>query len=54
MFARADRPFFAGGFPTLIGMSLTFALGVTLAAVGSGWGRRGLIVLVDWLSLDFA
>lgn len=37
VFARADRPFFKCGLPTLIGMTLTFAAVATLAAVGGGW-----------------
>ncbi|MBA2125042.1 cytochrome C biogenesis protein [Hyphomicrobium methylovorum] len=37
VFARADRPFYSNGLPTLIGMAVVFALVATLAAVGGGW-----------------
>ncbi|QCP53130.1 cytochrome c biogenesis protein DipZ [Trinickia violacea] len=37
VFARADQPFVRSGLPLLAGMSLTFALVATLAAVGGGW-----------------
>ncbi|MDR5754314.1 MULTISPECIES: cytochrome c biogenesis protein DipZ [unclassified Caballeronia] len=37
VFARADKPFVRNGLPLLAGMSLTFALVATLAAVGGGW-----------------
>ncbi|WP_424630671.1 cytochrome c biogenesis protein DipZ [Bradyrhizobium sp. SYSU BS000235] len=37
VFARADRPFLRNGLPMLIGMTLTFAIVGTLAAVAGGW-----------------
>jgi cytochrome c biogenesis protein CcdA/thiol-disulfide isomerase/thioredoxin len=37
VFARADQPFVRNGLPLLAGMSLTFAIVATLAAVGGGW-----------------
>ena len=37
VFARADRPFLRNGLPLLAGMTITFALVATLAAVGGGW-----------------
>jgi cytochrome c biogenesis protein CcdA/thiol-disulfide isomerase/thioredoxin len=37
VFSRADKPFLKSGLPILIGMSATFALVATLAAVGGGW-----------------
>ncbi|MCC6912741.1 MAG: cytochrome c biogenesis protein DipZ [Rhodospirillaceae bacterium] len=37
VFARADRPFVTSGLPLLMGMAVTFALIVTLGAVGGGW-----------------
>ena len=37
VFARADQPFVRSGLPLLAGMSVTFALVATLAAVGGGW-----------------
>lgn len=37
VFARADRPFVRSGLPMLVGMSLTFAIVATLAAVAGGW-----------------
>ncbi|HEX7816962.1 cytochrome c biogenesis protein DipZ [Dyella sp.] len=40
VFARADRPFARNGLPMLIGMTVTFALVATLAAVGGGWAIR--------------
>lgn len=53
VFARAGQPFFRSSLPMLIGMSLTFALVATLAAVGGSWaihaneyGRVGAILLL--------
>lgn len=37
VFSRADQPFLRSGLPLLAGMSLTFAVVATLAAVGGGW-----------------
>lgn len=37
VFARADRPFLRNGLPMLIGMTVTFAIVATLAAVAGGW-----------------
>jgi cytochrome c biogenesis protein CcdA/thiol-disulfide isomerase/thioredoxin len=36
VFARADRPFLRNGLPILVGMTVTFAVFATLAAVGGG------------------
>ncbi|MDG3578972.1 MULTISPECIES: cytochrome c biogenesis protein DipZ [Rhizobium] len=53
VFARAGQPFFRSTFPMLIGMSVTFALVATLAAVGGSWaihaneyGRLAAILLL--------
>jgi cytochrome c biogenesis protein CcdA/thiol-disulfide isomerase/thioredoxin len=53
VFARAGRPFMKGILPMLIGMSVTFALVATLAAVGGSWaihaneyGRLGAVLLL--------
>lgn len=53
VFARAGQPFFRSTLPMLIGMSLTFALVATLAAVGGSWaihaneyGRLAAILLL--------
>src|SRR5580698_5076886 len=37
VFARADQPFLRSGLPMLVGMAGTFAIVVSLAAVGGGW-----------------
>lgn len=37
VFSRADKPFLKSGLPILLGMTSTFALVATLAAVGGGW-----------------
>ncbi|MGH6792236.1 MAG: cytochrome c biogenesis protein DipZ, partial [Methyloceanibacter sp.] len=37
VFARADRPFLKSGLPLLIGMTVTFAIVASLAAVAGGW-----------------
>ena len=37
VFARAGQPFIRSTLPMLIGMSVTFALVATLAAVGGSW-----------------
>lgn len=53
VFARAGKPFIRSTLPMLIGMSVTFALVVTLAAVGGSWavnaneyGRRTALLLL--------
>lgn len=40
VFARAGQPFIRSTLPMLIGMSVTFALVATLAAVGGSWAIR--------------
>jgi cytochrome c biogenesis protein CcdA/thiol-disulfide isomerase/thioredoxin len=40
VFARANRSFMRSSLPLLAGMTLTFALVATLAAVGGGWAVR--------------
>ncbi|MDQ0468910.1 cytochrome c biogenesis protein DipZ [Labrys wisconsinensis] len=40
VFARADKPFRTSTLPMLVGMTLTFALVASLAAVGGGWAVR--------------
>jgi cytochrome c biogenesis protein CcdA/thiol-disulfide isomerase/thioredoxin len=40
VFARSDQPFRKSGLPLLAGMSITFALVASLAAVGGGWAVR--------------
>ncbi|WP_439615552.1 cytochrome c biogenesis protein DipZ [Shinella sp.] len=37
VFSRADRPFLKSGLPMLAGMTVTFALVASLAAVAGGW-----------------
>ena len=37
VFTRAGLPFARGGLPLLVGMTLTFAVVASLAAVGGGW-----------------
>lgn len=58
VFARADRPFATSGLPMLVGMSATFAVVATLAAVAGGWaidanqyGRTAAMVLLALLGL---
>src|ERR1700733_3501884 len=58
VFARADRPFLRNGLPILIGMTLTFAVVATLAAVAGGWvveanqyGRIAAMVLLAAFAL---
>src|SRR6202051_461329 len=53
VFARADRPFLRNGLPMLAGMTLTFAVVATFAAVAGGWvveanqyGRIAALVLM--------
>src|SRR5215475_4568989 len=53
VFARSDQPFVKSGLPLLAGMTVTFALVATLAAVGGGWavhanqyGRIAALVLL--------
>src|SRR3984957_13557657 len=58
VFARADRPFLRNGLPILLGMTLTFALVATLAAVAGSWvvdanqyGRIAAMVLLAAFAL---
>jgi cytochrome c biogenesis protein CcdA len=37
VFARSDKPFVSTGLPMLAGMTATFSVVATLAAVGGGW-----------------
>lgn len=59
VFARAGQPFFRSTLPMLIGMSVTFALVATLAAVGGSWaihaneyGRLTAILLLAVFGLS--
>jgi cytochrome c biogenesis protein CcdA/thiol-disulfide isomerase/thioredoxin len=58
VFARADRPFLRNGLPILIGMTLTFAVVASLAAVAGSWvveanqyGRIAAMVLLAAFAL---
>jgi cytochrome c biogenesis protein CcdA/thiol-disulfide isomerase/thioredoxin len=58
VFARADRPFMRNGLPILVGMTLTFTVVATLAAVAGSWvveanqyGRIAAIVLLAAFAL---
>jgi cytochrome c biogenesis protein CcdA/thiol-disulfide isomerase/thioredoxin len=58
VFARADRPFLRNGLPILVGMTLTFAVVATLAAVAGSWvvaanqyGRIAAMVLLAAFAL---
>ena len=58
VFARSGQPFARNGLPLLLGMSLTFALVATLAAVGGGWvvraneyGRDAAVLLLGLFGL---
>ncbi len=59
VFARAGQPFLRSTLPMLIGMSVTFALVATLAAVGGSWaihaneyGRLAAILLLAVFGLS--
>jgi cytochrome c biogenesis protein CcdA/thiol-disulfide isomerase/thioredoxin len=58
VFARADRPFLRNGLPILVGMTLTFAVVASLAAVAGSWvveanqyGRIAAMVLLAAFAL---